>query len=101
MSDVYQDLFQEGSYTGKGIYEIDAFEAAFNSEAYTTFMDEQGIIPAFAKLDEAEAYFDDLVVDRCGQQPERGDRGSQVVRDGGEQLAAQIGQGADTVGRLT
>ncbi len=28
VSDVYQDLFHEGSYTGKGIYEIDAFEAA-------------------------------------------------------------------------
>ncbi len=28
VSDVYQDLFGEGSYTGKGIYEIDAFEAA-------------------------------------------------------------------------
>src|SRR4029077_19736732 len=28
VSDVYQDLFQEGSYTGKGIYDIDAFEAA-------------------------------------------------------------------------
>ena len=27
-SDVYQDLFGEGSYAGKGIYEIDAFEAA-------------------------------------------------------------------------
>jgi len=27
-SDVYQDLFDEGSYAGKGIYEIDAFEAA-------------------------------------------------------------------------
>jgi cyclic beta-1,2-glucan synthetase len=27
-SDVYQDLFGEGSYSGKGIYEIDAFEAA-------------------------------------------------------------------------
>ena len=27
-SDVYQDLLAEGSYTGKGIYEIDAFEAA-------------------------------------------------------------------------
>jgi cyclic beta-1,2-glucan synthetase len=27
-SDVYQDLFHEGSYTGKGIYEVDAFEAA-------------------------------------------------------------------------
>ncbi|MGH7318695.1 MAG: glucoamylase family protein, partial [Candidatus Rokuibacteriota bacterium] len=28
VSDVYQDLFGEGSYTGKGIYEIDPFEAA-------------------------------------------------------------------------
>ena len=28
MSDVYQDLFGEGSYSGKGIYDIDAFEAA-------------------------------------------------------------------------
>jgi cyclic beta-1,2-glucan synthetase len=28
MSDVYQDLFEEGSYTGKGIYAVDAFEAA-------------------------------------------------------------------------
>lgn len=27
-SDVYQDLFGEGSFTGKGIYDIDAFEAA-------------------------------------------------------------------------
>ena len=28
VSDVYQDLFHEGSYVGKGIYDIDAFEAA-------------------------------------------------------------------------
>ncbi|WP_426370311.1 GH36-type glycosyl hydrolase domain-containing protein [Pseudocolwellia sp. HL-MZ7] len=27
-SDVYQDLFGEGSFTGKGIYDIDAFESA-------------------------------------------------------------------------
>jgi hypothetical protein len=26
VSDVYQDLFGEGSFTGKGIYEVDAFE---------------------------------------------------------------------------
>src|SRR5262249_31334917 len=25
VSDVYQDLFGEGSYTGKGLYEVDAF----------------------------------------------------------------------------
>ena len=28
VSDVYQDLFQEGSFIGKGIYEVDAFERA-------------------------------------------------------------------------
>ncbi len=32
-SDVYQDLFEEGSYTGKGIYDIDAFEAALAGKA--------------------------------------------------------------------
>ncbi len=28
ISDVYQDIFGEGSFTGKGIYDLDAFEAA-------------------------------------------------------------------------
>jgi cyclic beta-1,2-glucan synthetase len=28
VSDVYMDLFQDGSFTGKGIYDLDAFEAA-------------------------------------------------------------------------
>ncbi|MCK6576070.1 glycosyl transferase, partial [Myxococcota bacterium] len=28
ISDVYQDLFDEGSFTGKGIYDVDAFEKA-------------------------------------------------------------------------
>src|SRR5207237_2424768 len=28
VSDVYQDLFGRGSFTGKGIYDVDAFEAA-------------------------------------------------------------------------
>ena len=28
ISDVYQDLFGEGTFTGKGIYDVDAFEAA-------------------------------------------------------------------------
>jgi cyclic beta-1,2-glucan synthetase len=28
VSDVYQDLFHEGSYVGKGIYDVDAFERA-------------------------------------------------------------------------
>ena len=32
VSDVYQDLFEEGSYSGKGIYEVDIFEAALNGQ---------------------------------------------------------------------
>jgi cyclic beta-1,2-glucan synthetase len=32
VSDVYQDLFDEGSYCGKGIYEIDVFEAALEKQ---------------------------------------------------------------------
>ncbi len=31
VSDVYQDLYHEGSYTGKGLYDVDAFEAALNN----------------------------------------------------------------------
>jgi cyclic beta-1,2-glucan synthetase len=33
VSDVYQDLFGEGSYIGKGIYDVDAFEAALAGRA--------------------------------------------------------------------
>lgn len=29
-SDVYQDVFEEGSFIGKGIYDVDAFEASLN-----------------------------------------------------------------------
>ncbi len=32
VSDVYQDLFEEGSYTGKGIYDVDAFETALEGK---------------------------------------------------------------------
>ena len=31
-SDVYQDLFEGGSYTGKGIYDVDIFEAALEGK---------------------------------------------------------------------
>jgi cyclic beta-1,2-glucan synthetase len=33
ISDVYQDLFEEGSYAGKGIYAVDAFEAALQGRS--------------------------------------------------------------------
>ena len=32
VSDVYQDLFEEGSYCGKGIYDIDVFAAALDGQ---------------------------------------------------------------------
>jgi len=32
VSDVYQDLFEQGSYVGKGIYEVDIFEAALKGQ---------------------------------------------------------------------
>jgi cyclic beta-1,2-glucan synthetase len=32
ISDVYQDLFGEGSYTGKGIYDVDMFEQALDGK---------------------------------------------------------------------
>jgi len=31
VSDVYQDLFGEGNYTGKGLYDVDAFEATLSN----------------------------------------------------------------------
>jgi cyclic beta-1,2-glucan synthetase len=33
ISDVYQDLFEEGSYAGKGVYAVDAFESALKGRA--------------------------------------------------------------------
>jgi cyclic beta-1,2-glucan glucanotransferase len=32
VSDVYQDLFEEGSYSGKGIYDVDAFAASLEGQ---------------------------------------------------------------------
>ena len=32
VSDVYQDVFSEGSFIGKGIYDIDAFEASLGGQ---------------------------------------------------------------------
>ena len=34
VSDVYQDVFQEGSFIGKGIYDVDAFERAVGGEDF-------------------------------------------------------------------
>jgi cyclic beta-1,2-glucan synthetase len=34
VSDVYQDLFGEGSFIGKGIYDVDIFEKVLNGRFY-------------------------------------------------------------------
>ena len=39
----------------------DAFEKAFNSDLYQSFMKETGVIPAFTKLSDTKSYFDKLV----------------------------------------
>jgi len=31
VSDIYQDIFGEGSYVGKGIYDVDAFDKALSA----------------------------------------------------------------------
>ena len=33
VSDVYQDLFREGTYTGKGLYVVDAFQMAIDDKS--------------------------------------------------------------------
>ena len=38
VSDVYQDLFGEGIYTGKGLYDVDAFEAALADRVPENFL---------------------------------------------------------------
>ncbi len=38
VSDVYQDLFGEGSYTGKGLYHVDAFEATLSDRVQENYL---------------------------------------------------------------
>jgi cyclic beta-1,2-glucan synthetase len=49
VSDVYQDLFGEGSYAGKGIYDIDAFEAALAGRATEGTLLSHDLFEAFAR----------------------------------------------------
>ena len=50
VSDVYQDLFGEGSFTGKGIYDVDAFERATHGRfAENTLLSHDLIEGAFAR----------------------------------------------------
>src|SRR5207253_2567947 len=38
VSDVYQDLFGEGNFTGKGLYDVDAFEAAMSNRVPENYL---------------------------------------------------------------
>ena len=50
VSDVYQDMFGEGSYAGKGIYEIDAFEGSLDGRtADSTLLSHDLFEGAFAR----------------------------------------------------
>ena len=50
ISDVYQDLFGEGSYAGKGIYDVDVFEAALaNRVADSTLLSHDLFEGVFAR----------------------------------------------------
>lgn len=40
----------------------DAFQKGFESKAYQAFMTQKGLIPAFSKLDQTSAYFDELII---------------------------------------
>ena len=62
VSDVYQDLFGEGSYTGKGIYDVDAFERSTHGRfAENSLLSHDLIEGAFARaglVTDVEVYDD-------------------------------------------
>ncbi len=68
VSDVYQDLFAEGSYTGKAIYDVDAFAAALAGRApenallshdlFESFFARSALVTDVEVLDEQPASYD-------------------------------------------
>ena len=62
VSDVYQDLFGEGSYIGKGIYRVDAFERAMHNRVPTDSLLShdlfEGIFSRVALASDIELYDD-------------------------------------------
>lgn len=63
VSDVYQDLFSEGTFTGKGIYDVDAFEKATQHRfAENTILSHDLIESAYARsgLVTDVEFFDDF-----------------------------------------
>jgi len=59
VSDVYQDLFSEGSFIGKGIYDVDAFESACGKFPENTILSHDLLEGAYARsglLSDVELY---------------------------------------------
>src|SRR5207302_1156999 len=67
-SDVYQDLFGEGIYTGKGLYDVDAFEAALadrvpensllSHDLFESIFARAALVSDIEFLDDYPAYYD-------------------------------------------
>src|SRR6266850_981816 len=67
-SDVYQDLFGEGIYTGKGLYDVDAFEEALNGrvpdnsllshDLFESIFARTALVSDIEFLDDYPAYYD-------------------------------------------
>lgn len=67
ISDVYQDLFGEGTYTGKGIYDVDAFEQAMagrvsenallSHDLFEGIFARSGLVTDIELFDEAPAHY--------------------------------------------
>jgi cyclic beta-1,2-glucan synthetase len=68
VSDVYQDLFGEGSYTGKGLYDVDAFEATLadrspenlllSHDLFESLYARAGLVTDIELLDEYPSHYD-------------------------------------------
>jgi cyclic beta-1,2-glucan synthetase len=68
VSDVYQDLFAEGSYTGKGLYDVDAFELALDDrvpensllshDLFESLYARAALVTDIELLDDYPAYYD-------------------------------------------
>lgn len=68
VSDVYQDVFGEGSYTGKGLYDVDAFERALTGrvpenallshDLFESLYARAALVTDLELLDDYPAYYD-------------------------------------------
>jgi cyclic beta-1,2-glucan synthetase len=68
VSDVYQDLFGEGSFTGKGLYDVDAFESALDNrvpensllshDLFESLYARAALVTDLELLDDYPAYYD-------------------------------------------